>query len=70
MGIETWQHPLFSNPPPFPLPPLFFDPTPLSPYLMAPADGFAVQVPTGLHALVVGHESVCTLAQQPTPLDR
>ena len=37
---------------------------------MAPADGFAVQVPTGLHALVVGHESVCTLAQQPTPLDR
>ena len=37
--------------------------------MTAPADGVAVPPPTGLHALVVDHESVPTIAKQLTPFD-
>ena len=54
-----------SHPPPPPSLLLIAQP----PYLTAPADGVAVPPATGLHALVVGHESVPTVAEQPTPFD-
>ena len=61
-NLPTPRSPFF-NPPP-PSPPFLFNPTPL--YLTAPADGVAAPQPPGLHAFVVGHESVPTVSEQPT----
>ena len=60
--------PLVFNPPPPNRPSPFFNhPTPLYSKPDGP-DSIAVPPPTGLHAFV-GHESVHTVAEQPTPLN-